>query len=360
MRSRYAALGAALACAAAAAAVAALLLRPKRAPAPPADDAAAAAAAAVAAPFPTTILLIDNGSLHAASYLSLCAMAEAVSAATGLPVLPASARFADRIPPGELQGRAGETLAGALARALAPAAQAAGARRRHILILPAFFGPADPLKKFVPEQVALAGARAAEAARAGGGSGAPPLRVTHSLARPLAAPGEARLAAALAAGVVGVLQARALAPEGAAVALCDHGSPSAEVGRVRGLVAGQLAEALRAAGVLARLRAPLAQASMERREGSEYDFNEPSLAALLRSAPFNEGDVVLALLFLSPGAHAGPGGDIDQIVAEAVAEAAGQGRALRVHRTPLLAPSVTGILADRLREAMAELAGSEL
>jgi hypothetical protein len=353
LRSRYLALACAAAAAAAAVAAAVLLLRarPRRAPPPP-------AAAALLLPAPTTILLVDNGSLHAASYLSLCAMAEAVSAATGLPVLPASARFADRIPPGELQGRAGETLASALARALAPAAQAAGARHRHVLILPAFFGPADPLKKFVPEQVALAGARAAEAAAAGGVHA--PLRVTHSLARPLAAPGELRLAAALAAGVAGVLQARGLAPEGAAVALCDHGSPSAEVGRVRGLVAGQLGDALRAAGLLARLRAPLAQASMERRPGSEYDYNEPLLATLLRSAPYNEGDVVLALLFLSPGAHAGPGGDIDEIVAEAVAEAAGQGRALRVHRTPLLGPSVTEVLADRLREAVSELSASEL
>ena len=349
LRSRYLALACAAAAAAAAVAAAVLLLRarPRRAPATTPQLPAA----------PTTILLVDNGSLHAASYLSLCAMAEAVSAATGLPVLPASARFADRIPPGELQGRAGETLASALARALAPGAQAAGARHRHVLILPAFFGPADPLKKFVPEQVALAGARAAEAAAAGARA---PLRVTHSLARPLAAPGELRLAAALATGVAGVLRARGLAPEGAAVALCDHGSPSAEVGRVRGLVAGQLADALRAAGLLARLRAPLAQASMERRPGSEYDYNEPLLATLLRSAPYNEGDVVLALLFLSPGAHAGPGGDIDEIVAEAVAEAAGQGRALRVHRTPLLGPSVTEVLADRLREAVSELSASEL
>ena len=47
--------------------------------------------------------------------------------------------------------------------------------------------------------------------------------------------------------------------------------------------------------------------SMERREGTEYDFNEPLLENLLGSEGF-EKDVVLSMLFISPGRHAGPGG----------------------------------------------------
>jgi hypothetical protein len=285
-----------------------------------------------------TVLLVDNGSLRAASFLSLRAMAAAVAQRSGVPVTAASARFADRVPAAELGGVAGDTLATAARRALRERGE------HHFVILPAFLGPADTLRNFIPTLFA-----ALVAEHPG---------TTFSTAAPLvqvrAGPVDGRLARALAGAVARALAAAALAPEAAAVVLCDHGSPHADVGAVRDFVAWQLEEAL-STSVLGRLRAPLAQASMERREGAAYDFNDPLLAKLLRTAPHNEGDVVLALLFLSPGAHAGEGGDIDEIVAEAIAEAAAQGRALRVHKTELLGPHVTDILCDRLGEELARL-----
>ena len=278
----------------------------------------------------THILLVDNGSLRAESFLSLRAMASAVSAATGVAVVAASARFADRVAAAELGGTPGDTLATAVARALGgPPA------RHHVLILPAFLGPADTLRALVPEFFSKQRG------------------VTHAIAAPLVTgPGDARVAQALLANLEEAFATHGLEPKDAAVVVCDHGSPHADVAAVRGYVASHLARQLAAHPTLATLRAPLAQASMERRDGPDYAFNDPLLASLLRTPPFNEGNVVLGLLFLSPGAHAGVGGDIDEICAEAVAEAAQAGRALRVFRSPLLGPRVTDILADRLREVM--------
>ena len=55
---------------------------------------------------------------------------------------------------------------------------------------------------------------------------------------------------------------------------------------------------------------------MESREGGEYAFNKPLLENLLGSEGFDR-DVIIAMLFISPGRHAGSGGDIDRICKEA-------------------------------------------
>ena len=59
---------------------------------------------------------------------------------------------------------------------------------------------------------------------------------------------------------------------------------------------------------------PVDQAVMERREGRDYDFNGALLADRLEGV---EGQVVLGMAFLQPGRHAGPGGDVAEICAEA-------------------------------------------
>ncbi len=91
-----------------------------------------------------------------------------------------------------------------------------------------------------------------------------------------------------------------------AVTLVDHGTPRIAVNEVRNHLAAQLAVLLK--GEVSALEA----SSMERREGEEYAFNEPLLENLLGSVGFQK-DVILSMLFLSPGRHAGPGGDIAEI-----------------------------------------------
>jgi hypothetical protein len=92
---------------------------------------------------------------------------------------------------------------------------------------------------------------------------------------------------------------------------------------------------------------------MERREGDAFAFNEPLLERLLERAPFAAGEVVVALQFLSPGRHAGPGGDVAGICAEAEARAAAAGRRLETALTATLADDarVLDVLERRARAA---------
>jgi sirohydrochlorin ferrochelatase len=101
------------------------------------------------------------------------------------------------------------------------------------------------------------------------------------------------------------------------VVLCDHGTPLATVTAVRNRLGALLTEALRGHA------SEVDVASMERREGDEFAFNEPLLATRLRTPPFNVGEVVVLLQFLSPGRHAGPGGDVAEICEAAEAEMPG-------------------------------------
>jgi hypothetical protein len=100
-----------------------------------------------------------------------------------------------------------------------------------------------------------------------------------------------------------------------------------------------------------------AVASMERREGEAYAFNEPLLASRLAAAPFDEGDVVVALQFLSPGRHAGPGGDVATICEQAESTAAAEGRVLRTAMTAPIADDerIIAVLERRVKEARAAL-----
>jgi hypothetical protein len=59
--------------------------------------------------------------------------------------------------------------------------------------------------------------------------------------------------------------------------------------------------------------AELIACSMERREGAEYDFNEPLLEDALQQA---KGEPVILMLFLLPGRHAGGDGDVATIANE--------------------------------------------
>jgi sirohydrochlorin ferrochelatase len=127
------------------------------------------------------------------------------------------------------------------------------------------------------------------------------------------------------------------------VALIDHGTPRIAVTEVRNLLADQLATLL---GESVRSVRPC---SMERRESAEYDFNEPLLERLLGQRRF-EKEVIVSMLFLQPGRHAGEGGDVAEICQEA--EKAHPG--LRTHRTDLVGthPQLIDLLAERLRQGV--------
>ena len=89
---------------------------------------------------------------------------------------------------------------------------------------------------------------------------------------------------------------------------------------------------------------------MERRQGASYDFNGQLLEGLLEEL---SGEVVLSMLFISPGRHAGEGGDIAEICQ--AAESANKD--LTVMVSPLVGehPKLIAILSQRLENALARL-----
>ena len=273
---------------------------------------------------PAAILLVDNGSLEPRAILALRALAARLGAALGQAVDPVSLLHSDRVPAPRLGGRPAETLVPALERR-------ARAGRNELEVVPLFFGPSAGLTSFLPRQVSALGARF------------PHLRVraARCLVDP-AASADGRVAGMIVDHVRAAMTGGGAPP---AVILVDHGSPTPAVGAVRQHLAGQLADRLGA-----EVRAVLA-ASMERRPGPAYDFNDPLLAQAFDRPGFGEGDVIVALQFLLPGRHAGPGGDVARICAAARRRHSG----LRPVTTELVGahPGLVDLLADRAREAMA-------
>ncbi len=230
------------------------------------------------------IFLVDNGSLRPAATLNLRRVAAALSQKLNEPVLAASLLHSNKIPPEQLGGDAATTL-GPLAE------QCAEAGATELVIVPFFFGASRALTGYLPERMATLQARFPQVR----------VRVAMPLVDELGG-NDLRLARLLADNVREQLVPGAK-PR---VALVDHGSPIPEVTAVRNRLAGQLSV------LLGDEVACVAAASMERREGEAYRFNEPLLEGLLDRPEFR-GPVVLAMLFLSPGRHAGEGGDIAEI-----------------------------------------------
>ncbi len=273
-------------------------------------------------------LLVDNGSLEPAATLALRQLAARLGARLGQAVEPVSLLHSSAIDPAQLGGWPASLLVPGLERHLA-------AGQDRFTIVPLFFGPSRALTEYIPEQLVRLRARH------------PALKV--AVAPPLFADGDDRLAQILADNVVAELavlsRASPLPPESSVrVALVDHGSPVQAVTAVRNALARQVAAKLGA-----RVAA-VAPCSMERRPAPDYDFNEPLLAGLLDTAPWNQDRVVVALQFLSPGRHAGPEGDVAQICRAAE----GKHPALQTHPTALVGdhPLLPDILADRWRTAV--------
>lgn len=271
--------------------------------------------------------LFDNGSFRPESTLVLRALAGRLAERLGHAVTAVSLLHSTRVPAEELGGEKAQLLEPALDAWFA--ANPAG----EVLLLPLFFGPSGALVDYIPERMGHLQAK----------HGA----VRTVLAAPLVRADEepAELTAILADRVRAVVAEQGWArPK---VVLCDHGTPLATVTAVRDRLGLLLAQAL------GDEVAACSVASMERREGDAYAFNEPLLARRLESPPFDEGDVVVALQFLSPGRHAGPGGDVATICGEAEAAAAAAGRSLRTAMSAPIADDerMIAVLARRAAEA---------
>jgi sirohydrochlorin ferrochelatase len=250
--------------------------------------------------------LVDNGSLRPDSYRNLRQVAAALSSVLGETVLPVSLLHSSKIDPALLDGEAAMTVERQIRLDMAVG-------HREFAILPFFFGATGALTDYLPERLAS-------------------LRQRYGPCTVIRGPFLYSPALGLADDLLPILVERVRTTMAShaltrpPVILVDHGSPLRSVTTVRDELAGALAAALgdSVAGVAA--------ASMERRDGPEYAFNEPLLARQLTAPGFASQPVVVALLFLSPGRHAGPDGDIATICATAQAA------------DPQLQPQMTGLV----------------
>lgn len=272
----------------------------------------------------TAWFLFDNGSVRAESTRSLRRLTAAVAVKTSLPIEAVSLLHSSKVP--------AEALGGEPARLLEPALVSHFEKfpEGEAVLLPLFFGPSAALTEYVPARLASLRCRFPKAR----------VRMAPWLVHPEDAE-DTRLAKVLADQVRATARARDW--RDLKVVLVDHGSPQAGVAAVRDHLGRQVR------GELTGEIEALAVASMERRGGAAYDFNEPLLEAVLRTPPFDRGPVIVALQFLSPGRHAGPGGDIATICESAEAEQAG----LVTQMTEPIAsdPRLVDLLAERLKQA---------
>ena len=232
------------------------------------------------------IILLDNGSLQASATLTLRSLAKNLENAIQRPVDAVSLQHANKILPDALNGTRATILSEYLAEQL-------GNGQRQFVLLPLFFGLNRALTTKVPELIK-------------------DLTATHAdfelciadVLYPLPA-GDAQLEQVLKQNIQ--VTPRNGAEMSRHVVLVDHGSPSIRVNEVRQRLARSLQRSLQDG-------CTVSQAAMERRPGKQYDFNRPLLEDWLLTQPGKGIDsVLLCLLFLLPGRHAGPGGDIESI-----------------------------------------------
>jgi len=267
-------------------------------------------------------MLLDNGSRRPAACLALRRLAAALGGRIGREVHSVSLQHADRIRPERLDGRPARTFESFLRERLAQG-------ERNFIVAPLFFGASKAVTGLIPETVGQLQVELGDFA----------LRQSEVLC-PLPR-GEPRLIEILHDQL---LLATAPGMPTRAI-LVDHGSPSPQVTAVRKYLAEGLRERLGP-------HVAVAESVMERRSGPEYDFNGPLLEQTLErmSRMDNSKPIALSLLFLAPGRHAGPGGDIEAICRRAQVACPG----LRILTSPLVGehPALLDVLETRLRAAL--------
>ncbi|MFL2479058.1 MAG: sirohydrochlorin chelatase [Verrucomicrobiales bacterium] len=272
------------------------------------------------------ILLVDNGSYRAASVLSLRRIATELSISTGNKVHPVSLLHSTKIDPDELDGVPADIVEPFIKEKISNGVDS-------FLIVPLFFGRSAAIYEYLPQRIEEIKKEF------------PNLQVR--IADPLVDiennhnDDVAQILAELVR--IKISENKLKAPS---VTLVDHGTPRKKVNDVRNFIANQLRD------ILSDEVSSVQPSSMESRPEPEYKFNEPLLEDLLGSDGFC-GDVILSMLFISPGRHAGEGGDIHTICVESEASSDG----LKTHMSGLLSEhlGLVKILELRLRSGMESL-----
>lgn len=271
------------------------------------------------------LALIDNGSLEPSAHRQLRTLSVALARRVGVEIHAVSWKHSDRIPAAALDGAAAATLETWLR------AQVAGGER-DFLFIPFFVSPQGAIGSFLRRDL--------ERMRATLGD------FRFQFTPGLAESGE--LPRIAADGTRTLISKRRLAQP--SVIVVDHGGPSVASAVLRDQIAAEVAR------LLGPTVGAVAAASLE---GQEFSHNQPLFADLLGSPRFDHGDVVVAPLFLAPGRHAGPHGDLAEIAAAAedrgVAHA--QRAPLHCHFTSLIGahPAVVDVLGRAALQTLSTL-----
>jgi sirohydrochlorin ferrochelatase len=271
------------------------------------------------------IFLIDNGSLRPEATLKLRCLAAKLSACSGKQVEPVSLLHSSKIPAIKLFGKRAQTVKTALRKWI-------GTGERSFVFLPLFLGPSRAITGYLRELIEEARKQTPD--------------VTIVVAPPLigenARAPDTRLAKILVSNIHETLQGSN--PRATRIAVIDHGTPEKAVNQVRNAVADQVRD------LLGSTVAAVAACSMERREGSEYDFNEPLLKNLGQLEGWRGSDLIAAMFFLLPGRHAGPDGDVAGICKTLTEQSVFRS----IRQTTLIGshPLLIDILMDRLKQAI--------
>jgi sirohydrochlorin ferrochelatase len=225
------------------------------------------------------VALIDNGSLEPAAHLNLRAVAASLSTRTGVNVRAVSWKHSDRITESALNGTP--------AWALEPFIRAMFALgQREFVFVPFFISP----------QGAIGSALRAQLEKLQRTVGEFEFQFAEGLAD------RGILPRIVADRIRSVIHEHRIAQP--RIIVVDHGGPSALSAAVR----DQLVANVRA--LMSKEVTTIVAASME-------GAHPPLLAAVLRQPEFSSQGLIIAPLFLSPGRHAGPDGDVARITREA-------------------------------------------
>ena len=263
-------------------------------------------------------LLVDNGSLRPEAVLSLRKIAHQLGSECSHEVIPVGLLHSNKIDKSKLNGVSAETVGTFLSSKKAH-------DESNLLVLPFFLGPSLGVTEFLVEKLVIW-------KKEKGGRSFQILTCLHSY-------DDMKLAEALTSETIRVIEDEGLdCPH---IAMVDHGTPIIEVNRVREDIGKSLEE------MIGAKVSGFATCSMERRDGDEYNFNEPLLEAVLDEWG-NAGvrEIVVSLFFLLSGRHAGKGGDLEDIFDKAKSKFPG----MKISSTQPLGgnPLIYKILRDKL------------
>ena len=244
------------------------------------------------------ILLFDNGSLRPESTLSLRRLAKNLSNQLNMIVEPISLLHSHKIDKNKLDGVPATIIRQRLRQAIEN-------KEYCIILLPLFVGPSLAITSYLKELMKEASSLCPEM----------DIRLADPLFGKKIQDPDTDLVKILKDNINDKISDNDhLGPF--KVALVDHGSPIKELALLRNSLAQKLDKHFSHKGI------EIIACSMERRDGDFYSFNDPLLETinLRKSEILNENNkkcdftLIVALIFLLPGRHAGKDGDIELIL----------------------------------------------